>query len=118
MNIGDKITIKLPDVQGDGETLCQIALGKDGLTIHPENTGVYDGDFPPILIERWNGKIRLIYWADINEQEPTIVDLSPALESNRKRPKGKCPDCGTTIPDDAMYDDYCICGHLFQEPRA
>jgi hypothetical protein len=118
MNIGDEITISLPEVDGQGETLCQIALGKYGLTIHPEGTGVYDGDFSPILIEQWNGKIRLIYWSDINEQDPTIVDLSSALESNRKQPIGKCPDCGTTIPDDSMYDDYCICGRVFLEPRA
>jgi hypothetical protein len=123
MNIGDKITIKLPEVQGDGEILCQIALGKDGLTIHPEGMGVYDGDYPPILIERYQGEIRLVYWADINEQEPTIVDLSAALESNRRKVKddyenGECPDCGEPIPDDAWYGGNCDnCEHVWNEPR-
>ena len=40
--------------------------------------------YAPILLERHDGKLRLVVWADINEQEPThIIDLSGALESNR-----------------------------------
>jgi hypothetical protein len=28
--------------------------------------------------------LRLVYWSDINEQDPTIVDLEAAREDNRK----------------------------------
>ena len=54
------------------------------LIIHPEGMGTWDGSYAPILLERHEGKVRLVIWADINEQEPThIIDLSGALESNR-----------------------------------
>ena len=124
MDIGDKITIKLPEVEGEGETLCQIALGKDGLTIHPEGTGIYEGDFAPILLEFYERKVRLVVWGDINNEDPThAIDLSSALESNRHTVKddyegGVCPDCGEPIPDDAWYGGNCEnCGHVWNEPK-
>lgn len=84
MDIGDKITINLPAVEGQGETRCQLALGRDGLTIHPEETGIYEGDFAPILLEFYERKVRLVVWGDINNEDPThAIDLSGALESNR-----------------------------------
>lgn len=39
----------------------------------------------PILVERYEGKLRLLVWADINQEDPThIIDLEPANESNRQ----------------------------------
>jgi hypothetical protein len=59
--------------------------GTDGITIQHEGTGCQCGDFPPIFIEWYDGKPRIIIWADINEEEPThIIDMSGALESNRR----------------------------------
>jgi hypothetical protein len=77
-----KIEVPIPDVAVEGETKVTIAVGKDGITILPEGMGTLDGQYAPILIEREAGRIRLIYWPDINKDEPVIVDMSGALEVN------------------------------------
>jgi len=62
-----------------------VEIGVDGITVQHEGTGCQCGDFPPIFIEWYDGKPRIIIWADINEEEPThIIDMSGALESNRR----------------------------------
>ena len=84
---------------------------------------VYDGDYAPILIEQQDDKIRLVYWPDINQQEPEILDMSGALESSRHLVKadyedGNCPDCGEPIPDDTMYGEACVnCSHVWNPVR-
>ena len=62
-----------------------ISVEKDNLAliVHPEGMGTWDGPYAPILLERHEGKIRLLVWANINQQEPQIIDLSGALESKR-----------------------------------
>jgi hypothetical protein len=58
--------------------------GNDGVTVQHEGTACQCGDFPPIFIEWYDGKPRVLIWADINDEEPThIIDMSGALESNR-----------------------------------
>ena len=56
------------------------------LTVHPKGYEVFDDDdSAPILLERQEGKLRLIVWADINDQEPTqIIDLEGARVDVRK----------------------------------
>ena len=114
------VTGHLPEVSDEkGDTPVKISFGKDGISIHPEGTGVYDGEFAPILIERWQGKIRLVYWPDINNEQPEIVDMSGALESARTKVKdmytnGICPDCGEPIPTDAEIGGNCLnCQHVW-----
>jgi hypothetical protein len=63
-----------------------VSVEKDDLAliIHPEGMGTWDGPYAPVLLERHDGKIRLVVWADINQHDPThIIDLSGALESKR-----------------------------------
>jgi hypothetical protein len=59
-----------------------------GLDIRVEGYGSNisgDGNGCPIFLEKWEGKLRLIVWADINSEEPThIIDLEGARESARK----------------------------------
>lgn len=44
-----------------------------------------EGHGVPIILERYEGKLRLIVWADINKEDPThIIDLEEAREDNRK----------------------------------
>jgi len=44
-----------------------------------------DGHGTPIGIEVWEGELRVIIWADINQEDPThIIPLTGALESRRK----------------------------------
>lgn len=59
----------------------------DVLWVMPEGYGdatSSDGHGSPLGIEYYNGCLRLIVYSDINEQEPQIIDLEKARESNRK----------------------------------
>jgi hypothetical protein len=40
-----------------------------------------------VTIERWEGELRCIVWADINREDPThIISLEEAKITNRKEP--------------------------------
>lgn len=45
--------------------------------------GSAEGHGVPILLERWQGRLRLIVWRDINDQEPKVIDLEAAREDRR-----------------------------------
>lgn len=69
-----------------GTSNVTVSVEKDSLAliIHPEGMGTWDGPYAPVLLERHEGKVRLVIWADINQQDPThLIDLSGALESTR-----------------------------------
>jgi hypothetical protein len=53
--------------------------------VQPEGTGTMgDQNGSPVMVEVYNGKPRVIIWADINQEDPThIIELSQSLESNR-----------------------------------
>lgn len=66
------------EVEGERKGL---ALGFGGFGDH----GSANGYGRPIFIEYREGKLTLRVWADINQEDPThTIDLSGALESNRK----------------------------------
>lgn len=55
--------------------------------IRPEGYGeatAQDGHGFPIGLEYYNGRLRLLVYSDINEQDPQIIDMEDARESNRK----------------------------------
>jgi hypothetical protein len=57
------------------------------ILIHPKGYGDYysQGKGTPVMLELYEGRLRLVVWADINKQEAThIIDLEGARESNRK----------------------------------
>lgn len=58
-----------------------------GIEIAPDGLGVLEmevGAGAPIFIERYNGRWRLLVWADINYAGPThVIDLSGAAEAAR-----------------------------------
>ncbi len=56
------------------------------LWIQPEGYGdkcSADGYGCPIGLEIWQGRLRLIVYGDINEEEPRIIDLENARETCR-----------------------------------
>jgi hypothetical protein len=75
---------KAPAVRG------RIELDKDGqyLILRFEGFGdktSEDGYGAPVLVENWGGKLRVIAWADINQEDPThTIDLSGAKEDSRQ----------------------------------
>jgi hypothetical protein len=76
---------------GNKEVLVTVSQGGNGqgIEICPEGYGYansYDGEGSPILLEVWDGKLKLHVWGDINKQDPTHqIDLEGALESSRRK---------------------------------
>ncbi len=59
----------------------------DQLWIRPDGYGEKDvpnGEGSPIGLVIWQGRLRLIVFADINRQEPQIIDLENAKEPHRR----------------------------------
>jgi hypothetical protein len=81
--------------------------------------GTYEGDFAPILMERADGELRLVFWPEIDDQDPVIQSMTGALASNsafavNQYKDGNCPDCGECIPGTATKGESCPnCGHVW-----
>jgi len=66
-----------------------VGIERDGLAllIKPERYGDYcsvEGEGTPILLELFDNELRLVIWADINQEEPThIISLEGARELRR-----------------------------------
>lgn len=90
MATASKFEAKLIDQDDTSKTLSVLveAPGNGLLLLRPEGFGektALDGHGHPIALELYEGKVRLFVWADINQEDPThTIDLSGALESNRK----------------------------------
>ena len=68
----------------------EIEEGNDCLEIKPKGYGDYDsadGFGVPIVLENYEGHLRLIFWPDINKEHPTIIDMEGAREEARKDEK-------------------------------
>lgn len=67
-----------------------IASSPSGINICPKGYGDFDsqtGFGSPIYLEVYEGELRLVVWADINEQEPThVISLVAAREDRRIGP--------------------------------
>lgn len=79
------------------EILVRVSHSDSGIEICPEgygNANDIDGNGVPVLIEYWDGKLRVHVWGDINREDPThSIDLSGAKESQRKY----CDKCGNLL---------------------
>ena len=78
------------DVQPEGKTSVTIEqANKFDFCIRPHGYGdktSADGHGYPVIMEYYNGKLRLLVWADINKEDPThVIDLEGARESNREQ---------------------------------
>ena len=75
---------KAPAVKG------RVEVQKDGrfLLLRFEGFGecaALDGHGSPVLVENWEGKLRVIAWSDINQEDPThTIDMSGAKEDIRQ----------------------------------
>ncbi len=87
--------VQLRETVGDGQgvTPVTVTIERDNLAlcILPEGMNVWgvpaDNPSGPILLERHRGTVRLLVWADINQEEPThVIDLSGAKETARLTP--------------------------------
>jgi hypothetical protein len=82
------IELQDKDSKNNRQIPVQIMFENGCLFLRPEGTGDLhspDGEGFPIMLEYYNKSIRLVVWADINQEDPThIIPLENALESNRK----------------------------------
>lgn len=62
-------------------TGCSLYIKAEG---YGENVS-QDREGFPIKLELWEGELRLLVWDNINEQDPKIINLEKAKESNRKK---------------------------------
>jgi hypothetical protein len=73
--------LKDVDAEVGGEQNVDVGIERDNLAllIHPNGFGTWHGDYAPILLERYKGRLRLIVWSNAKNQEPThIIDLNKA----------------------------------------
>lgn len=64
----------------------KMEYGPQFIEIYPEGYGTSDmmpGFGSPVALEWYQGRLRLLVHADINEQEHQVIDLETARESNR-----------------------------------
>jgi hypothetical protein len=83
-----KYTLKDVDDGTDAKQEVTVSVEKNdmALFIHPQGFGTKDGDYAPILLEQLKGTLRLLVWADVNNDEPThVIDLSGAKSRVGKR---------------------------------
>lgn len=86
------MNFQLLDVAEGHEDVINVEVSSEmddlALLIAPVGYGDYssmEGLGCPILLERYGGRLRLVVWGDINQEEPThIIDLEGARESCRK----------------------------------
>jgi hypothetical protein len=88
MRMKEELRRDLRDVGESGELL------EAGVTICDDYAGIFfdgsglcgmeEGVNEVVLFEFYEGKPRLLVWADINQEDPThVIDLSGAMESER-----------------------------------
>jgi len=63
-------------------TIEKFADGSVGLRI--PGYGTSDGHSAPIILELWEGRLRLIAWPNVNDFRPSIIDMEGARETARK----------------------------------
>jgi len=72
----------------------KVQLRGNGIFVMPKGYGdcaSQDGHGTPVMIEYYEGDLRVLVWSDINQEDPTyILSLDKALESKRK----SCGKCG------------------------
>jgi len=73
---------------GDPDTVpCVIEHGDNSILIRPDgygDCGSAEGHGWPIVIEYYEKDVRVLVWADINQEDPThVISLAKAEESNR-----------------------------------
>jgi len=89
LNLNDLITkeFDLPDVIDDNPSIkCSIEVGQE-FCFKAEGYGdccSEDGHGCPIVIENRSGILTLYVYNDIDEEEPIIISLEGARESNRQ----------------------------------
>ena len=79
----NEVTLILQDADSKtpGSTEVRISWTTKGIEIHPLGTDVATGG-APIFLERYKGHVRVLVWADIDQEDPTHdISLAGAYKS-------------------------------------
>ena len=94
MTASAKTTLDVTLADSDHESLgtlpVRIVANDFTISLFPKGYGDFssvDGSGCPMSLEFYQGHLRLIVFPEINSDDPTIIDLSSALETRRKTPK-------------------------------
>lgn len=86
------ITLMDADPDHDGKLPIRLSGSPHGVSLFAEGYGdrtSAEGHGTPVFLELYRGELRLVIWADINDEEPThIIPLGGAREADR-RPDGQ-----------------------------
>jgi hypothetical protein len=81
------LNVRIKDETGGTQSI-RIEAHDRSILICPEGYGeksAKDGEGAPIMIEKYDGKLRVIVWSDINLEDPThTIEMEGAKEDNRK----------------------------------
>ncbi len=90
MSKSQKTTLEVKLADADSESLgtlpIRIEASDFAISIYPQGHGDFgsaDGHGCPLFLELYQGRLRVVAFCDINEQDPTILDLSWAKEDRR-----------------------------------
>lgn len=86
-SIYGSLSDKSADVNPEVKT--KVECSNQSIYIMPDGYGdcsSNNGHGCPIMLEVWEGELRVVVWSDINDEDPThIISLEGARESLRKR---------------------------------
>lgn len=90
MQRSDHKTLDLKLADADSESLgslpIHIVASDFAISVYPMGYGDFgsaDGHGCPLFIELYQGRLRVIAFPNINEQDPQIIDLDAAREDTR-----------------------------------
>ncbi len=87
----DPLSTVLKDVGPDhrGSLAVRVVANESAVSIFPEGYGDYgsaEGHGCPVFLELHQGRLRLVVFADIGQEDPThIIDLEGARETHLER---------------------------------
>lgn len=114
-----KLQVTLGDNDPESDVKIPVALSVDQNFIQFEAEGfnacgsadeipIGDGNKSVVAIEIWQGQLRVLVWADINQEDPThTIELDDARISNRWGEP--CSECGYRPEDPEGCE---VCGEL------
>lgn len=88
MSDAKEMSVVLSDADPEHSTSLSVRVVANGsaLSIFPDGYGDYgsaDGHGCPVFLELYQGRLRLVVFQHINQEEPQVIDLEEARESQR-----------------------------------
>ena len=105
------LTFLKDKLDGKKKVKTVVELSNDSIYISPKgygDCGTEDGHGCPVMLEIWEGELRVVVWSDINQEDPThIISIAGAKEELRIKTddEGNCIYCGQDCHHGEMCDE-------------